>query len=67
MEAIIPHIFATSDVPELTADVDPRNGASLRLLEKLGFHETGRAERTFFLYGDWADSVYLARPRPPSP
>ncbi len=67
MEAVIPHIFATSEVAELTADVDPRNAASLGLLRKLGFRETGRAERTFFLYGEWADSVYLALPRPLSP
>jgi ribosomal-protein-alanine N-acetyltransferase len=67
MQAVIPHVFATSDVPELRADVDPRNAASLRLPGKFGFHECGRAERTFFLYGEWADSVYLALPRPPIP
>ena len=48
----------------LTADVDPRNAASLRVLGKLGFVETGRAERTFLLGDEWCDSVYLALPRP---
>jgi ribosomal-protein-alanine N-acetyltransferase len=52
-----------TDVPQLTADLDPRNEASLRLLDKLGFQVTGQAERTFFTHGEWADSVYVACPR----
>ena len=63
IRAIIPHLFATTDVPQLTADADPRNDASLRLLAKVGFQETGRAERTFFTHGEWSGSVYLACPR----
>ena len=43
----------------LTADVDPRNSASLRLLTRNGFVETGRAERTWHVAGEWCDSVYL--------
>ena len=64
MQALIPELFACSDVPALTADVDPLNPASLKVLEKLGFVETHRAERTFNLGGVWVDSVYLALPRP---
>ncbi len=64
MQALVPELFACSDVPALTADVDPLNPASLRVLTKLGFVETHRAERTFNLGGVWADSVYLALPRP---
>ncbi|WP_332688236.1 GNAT family N-acetyltransferase, partial [Devosia sp.] len=45
--AAIAHIFAHTDVDRLDADVDPRNAASLAVLGKLGFVETGRAERTF--------------------
>jgi ribosomal-protein-alanine N-acetyltransferase len=64
MAAIIPLIWATSDVPALLADVDPLNPGSLRVLAKLGFVETGRAARTFCLGGQWADSVYLRLDRP---
>ena len=46
-------------VAVITADVDPRNAASLRLLGRMGFVETGRAERTLQVGGDWVDSVYL--------
>ena len=44
---------------ELTADVDPRNASSLSLLRKAGFEETGRAERTYEIGGEWCDSIFL--------
>jgi RimJ/RimL family protein N-acetyltransferase len=47
-------------LPALRADVDPRNVPSLRLLERAGFTETHRAERTWCVGGEWCDSVYLA-------
>ena len=63
-KAFIDHAFSQTAATELTADVDPRNSASLRTLAKLGFAETGRAERTFLLGDEWCDSIYLALPRP---
>jgi [ribosomal protein S5]-alanine N-acetyltransferase len=62
--AFIAHAFRNTAATELLADVDPRNVASLRVLERLGFAETGRAERTFLLGDEWCDSIYLALPRP---
>lgn len=46
--------------PELTADVDPRNAASIRLLQKAGFAEIGRACGTWQVGSELCDSVYLA-------
>ena len=63
LSAIIPHVFATHAIAAITADVDPRNEASLRLLERLGFEETGRATATYEVAGEVSDSVYLALPR----
>ena len=61
---LIPRQFARHpSLDAITADIDPRNLASLAVLNKLGFVETGRAEKTFFLNGAWADSLYLALPR----
>ncbi|WP_240549749.1 GNAT family N-acetyltransferase [Devosia salina] len=62
--ACIAHIFGNTAATELRADVDPRNVASLRVLARLGFVETGRAERTFLLGDEWCDSIYLTLPRP---
>jgi len=61
--ATIDHVFATTDLIELTADVDPANQASIRLLEHLGFVRTGFAERTFNIGGEWKDSLYYGLSR----
>lgn len=44
----------------ITADVDPRNEASLKLLRRLGFRKTGEAKATFRIGQDWVDSVYFS-------
>ena len=64
MSAFVAHIFAARPIDRLTADVDPRNEASLRLLKKHGFVETGRASGTWNTHIGLCDSVYLALPRP---
>jgi RimJ/RimL family protein N-acetyltransferase len=64
LSAAIGHVFSAFDLPAIEADVDPRNAASLGLLEKLGFAETGRAKRTWKVGEEWCDSVYLRLPRP---
>ena len=58
MVAFIAHRRALGSA-ELTTDVDPRNDASLRLLERHGFTETHRQARTFQIGDEWCDSVYL--------
>lgn len=64
LTAVIEHLFATSAIPELRADVDPRNAASLKLLAGLGFARTGRGWHSWRVRGEWCDSVYLARASP---
>jgi RimJ/RimL family protein N-acetyltransferase len=59
LEAILPRAFARFPIEAVNADVDPRNAASLRVLAKAGFVETGRARRTLQVGGEWCDSVYL--------
>jgi len=61
--AVIGHLFATHALARLTADVDPDNAASLRLLAHLGFQRTGTAKRTLMWGEEWRDSVYLALDR----
>lgn len=58
--AVIPRAFALHRLPRIEADVDPRNIASIRLLEALGFAETGRAGKTWLIAGQWCDSVYFS-------
>ncbi|WP_197421254.1 GNAT family N-acetyltransferase [Devosia sp. Root105] len=62
--AFIDYAFSRQLTDQLLADVDPRNLASLRVLEKLGFARTGEAKNTFLLGDEWCDSIYLALPGP---
>ena len=61
--AAVDHVFATRQLDLLTADVDPDNAASIRLLEALGFERTGSAQRTFQIAGQWKDSIYYGLTR----
>jgi RimJ/RimL family protein N-acetyltransferase len=60
LQAVIASAFDSLPLHEIVADVDPSNSASLGLLKKLGFLETRRAERTWYISGQWHDSIYLA-------
>lgn len=45
--------------PSITADADPRNAASVGILEKLGFLKSGYLERSMLVGEEWVDSQYL--------
>ena len=60
MAAFLARRRALGSPTAITADVDPRNLASLNLLARHGFVETGRKARTWNVGGEWCDSVYLA-------
>jgi RimJ/RimL family protein N-acetyltransferase len=62
--AVLRRAFAVHGLAAVTADVDPRNVPSLKLLKRLGFAETGRASRTWQVGEEWCDSIYLALERP---
>jgi RimJ/RimL family protein N-acetyltransferase len=59
LAAFLGHVFSRPDVDHLVADVDPRNRASLALLKRHGFAETGRASGTWETHIGRCDSVYL--------
>ena len=64
LTAVVAHVFATRDIEAINADVDPRNEGSLKLLDRLGFVETHRAQRTWLVGEEWCDSIYLSLRRP---
>nr|WP_221205154.1 GNAT family N-acetyltransferase [Brevundimonas mediterranea] len=63
LTAVIDHVIATRDTDGVTADVDPANVASIRLLGRLGFEQTGAASRTWQVGGVWMDSLYFGLDR----
>src|SRR5215510_2685165 len=64
LQAVIDRAFRERGHEEIRAEADPRNERCLRLLERIGFRETGRAERTWHIGGEWSDSVYLSLTKP---
>jgi RimJ/RimL family protein N-acetyltransferase len=53
--ALVDHLFAARGVERVHASVDPRNVASARVLERLGFEHEGTAPRSVWSDGEWAD------------
>jgi [ribosomal protein S5]-alanine N-acetyltransferase len=64
LTAVIARVFERHPIPAIKADIDPRNTASIRLLQRLGFRETGRASRTWLIGEEWCDSIYFELARP---
>lgn len=59
MAAIKPLIFERfPDLEAITAELDPRNIGSVRLLDKLGFERVGFAEKNFRWGDEWTDTAY---------
>ena len=63
--AFIDHVFGNG-IDYLTADSDPRNVPSMKLLTDAGFAETGRATRTWLVGDEWCDSVYFRMDKNPA-
>ncbi len=59
LRPVLDRAFEVHALAAVAADVDPRNAASLNLLARLGFEESGRKKRTWRVGGRWCDSVYL--------
>jgi len=59
LAAILAHAFGPMGLERIEADTDPRNAASLALLERLGFAREGYARRRWLVAGEWCDSVLL--------
>lgn len=57
--ALLGYAFDTLTLHRIEADVDPRNAASLRLLERLGFVREGFLRERWLVGGAVQDSVIL--------
>lgn len=57
--ALVEYAFQIKDLPSVSAEVDPRNSRSIRLLENLGFVETHRQANTIKVGDEWCDSVFF--------
>ncbi|RNF85937.1 GNAT family N-acetyltransferase [Montanilutibacter psychrotolerans] len=57
MRLAIAHAFDVLELRRIEADIDPRNGPSCRLIERLGFHREGLLRERWQVAGDLQDSA----------
>jgi len=58
LNALIVHAFDVIDLRRLEADVDPRNGPSIRTLERLGFQREGFLRERWHVEGEIQDALF---------
>ena len=57
LHALVDHAFGTMSLNRLEADIDPRNAASARVLEKLGFVQEGMLRERWIVNGEISDTA----------
>ena len=57
LRTVLEHAFGPLGLERIEADVDPRNEASCRLAERLGFQREGLLRNRWRVGGEFADSV----------
>ena len=55
-QLMVDYLFLSKDTMRIQAQTDPRNVASHKLLEKVGFMKEGTLRKSFFMRGEWRDS-----------
>jgi RimJ/RimL family protein N-acetyltransferase len=59
LTAVVDYAFGPLDLRRLEADIDPRNHASLRALERLGFAREGLLRERWQVGNEISDSVFM--------
>ncbi len=57
LPAMVRFAFATLGLHRLEADADPRNAASIRALERVGFVREGHQRERYWMSDEWQDAV----------
>ena len=58
LSALLSHAFEVLELRRLEADVDPRNAASIRTLERLGFQREGFLRERWHVNGEIQDALF---------
>jgi RimJ/RimL family protein N-acetyltransferase len=58
LQALVSHAFEVMQLRRLEADVDPRNSASSRTLERLGFQREGYLRERWHVGGETQDALF---------
>jgi RimJ/RimL family protein N-acetyltransferase len=60
IHALLDYLFGSFGLHRVLANCDPKNAASIRLLEKLGFRHEGCFIESLWLKGEWVDEDWYA-------
>jgi RimJ/RimL family protein N-acetyltransferase len=58
LQTLLNHAFEGLELRRLEADVDPRNTASIRTLERLGFKREGYLRERWHVAGEIQDALF---------
>jgi len=64
LQGMLDYAFGVLDLHRIEADVDPRNGASIRTLERLGFRREGYLRERWQVDGEIQDALFYGLLRP---
>ena len=64
LQALLRHAFDELNLHRIEADVDPRNSASIRTLERLGFQREGYLRERWQVGGEIQDALFYGLLRP---
>jgi RimJ/RimL family protein N-acetyltransferase len=69
VQGLLQYLFQDCEKHRVTASVDPRNHASLALLQKVGFKQEAHFRKSLWFKGEWVDDIIYAilRSEFPSP
>lgn len=60
LTALIDHLFGEQGARRIIASVDPRNAASLALLQAVGMRQEAHFRQSLWWRGEWVDDVVFA-------
>lgn len=60
LEGMVNYLFGKLKKRRIIASIDPRNMASIRLIERLGFRKEAHFRKSYYLRGEWVDDVIYA-------
>ncbi|KAA6316506.1 putative ribosomal N-acetyltransferase YdaF [termite gut metagenome] len=60
LKAMVNYLFVTLKKHRVIASIDPRNTASIRLIERLGFRKEAHFKESYSLRGEWVDDIIYA-------
>lgn len=67
VDALLRHAFDDLGMHRVSASVDPRNQASVRVCRRIGMQREGHLRSDYFCKDEWCDTLVFARLRGASP